>query len=93
MTAALTLAWRPLLDPIDAASIWWIFLFPMAMLISLGYKAVRVPGMDRGSLAPYFRQVLRMTLLIVLWMVLLWAAFYLFVIHLLPMIAPMPGSA
>ena len=77
------LAWTPFLDPIDANAVWWFMLPPLAMLISVVYKALRL-----NSLRGFIPQVLIMTFQIVLAMVLLGAGAYLFIIHVAPMILP-----
>lgn len=71
---ALTLAWRPLLDPLDAHGWWYLLLLPISFFLAVGYKAVRVK-----SLAGYWQAVLVMTAQVVLGMMALAAAFYLFV--------------
>ncbi len=68
------LAWRPFLDPLDVHNTWWIFLIPMAFGISVVYRAARLRSLDR-----YWRSVLAMTFQIVMGMVLLGVASYLFV--------------
>jgi hypothetical protein len=83
-TAAALSGWRPFLDPLDLHAYWWVFLAPLALGISVAYKAVRVP-----SLEGYGRAVAIMTVQIILAMVLLWLASFLFVGYLLPLIAPM----
>lgn len=92
MSTILTLAWRPFLDPLDLAGVWWLFLLPLALFISLAYKAVRMPDLELpGGVRRYLRATIAMTTQIVVAMILLWIAFYIFVLHLLPAIAPMPG--
>lgn len=87
------LAWRPFLDPLPLTHVWWALLVPLALFVSLAYKAVRVPDLDGpGGWARLARAVGVMTLQVVAAMVLLWVAFYLFVLYLLPVIAPMPGA-
>lgn len=85
------LAFRPFLDPIDVTSFWYLLMVPMALLIAIAYKAVRMPQAESGPLRPYIIAVLKMTAMIVFWMIALWVAFYFFVLKLLPTIAPMPG--
>jgi len=38
------LAYRPILDPLALHDQWYWLMPPLALLISLAYKAVRVPG-------------------------------------------------
>jgi hypothetical protein len=69
-----TLAWRPFLDPINIHELWWALLVPMALGVSVVYKAVRVKTMDH-----YWREVVIMTAQIVLAMIMLGAAVYVFI--------------
>lgn len=57
----LTLGHRFFIDPLDAHSVWWVALVPMAFLIAMAYKAVRLPTLDR-----YWQQVLSMTVQVTL---------------------------
>lgn len=57
----LTLGHRLFIDPLDAHGVWWIALVPMALLISMAYKAVRLPTLDR-----YWQQVVSMTVQVTL---------------------------
>jgi len=76
-------AWRPFLDPINAFHTWWwILLVPMAFGVSVVYRAVRLPTLER-----YWPLVLSMTAQIVLAMIALGAALYVFVQIFVPMIA------
>lgn len=68
------LAWRPFIDPLNLHDLWWLLLVPLALGISLAYKAVRVRDMR-----DLWRQVLMMTVQIVVAMVLLAVASYLFI--------------
>jgi hypothetical protein len=77
------LAWRPFLDPIDAHRVWWALLVPLALLVSIAYKAVRLHSMRR-----YWVEVASMTGQIVVWMVLLGAATYVLIGWVVPAIAP-----
>lgn len=84
--SAQSLAWRPFLDPLNAHGAWWAFLIPLAFLIALTYRAVRLP--EPGGIL-YWRQVLVMTVQIVAAMILLGVAAFLFIEHLLPLLVPM----
>ncbi len=77
------LAYRPFLDPIELHELWFVLIVPLALLLSLAYKAVRVP-----DLAMLPRQVAIMTIQICFWMAMLGLATYLFVQYLAPVIAP-----
>lgn len=80
----LTLAYRPFIDPIDAHRLWFLLLIPLALGVSIVYKAVRT-----DDLRTYWRQVLVMTVQIVVGIIALGAASYLIIQHLLPAIVPM----
>jgi hypothetical protein len=76
--------WRPFLDPLNLHAYWWAFLVPLSFGISVTYRAVRM-----RDLKGYTRAVIVMTIQIILAMIALGAAAYLFVEKLLPMLAPM----
>lgn len=80
------LAYTPLLDPIDANQGWWFMLPPLALLIAVVYKALRLP-----SLRGYWWRVLVMALQIIVAMVLLGAGAYLFIQFVAPMVVPVRG--
>ena len=58
------LAYTPFLDPLDLHALWWLTMAPLALGISIVYKAIRV-----GDLRHYWRGVLVMTLQVLLGMV------------------------
>ncbi|MCL4197799.1 MAG: hypothetical protein KJZ69_09940 [Phycisphaerales bacterium] len=76
---ALTLAYRPFLDPIDISGWWWWLVIPMAFLISMVYKAIRVPTMRR-----YWRQVVKMTVQVMVVMLLMCIGLYVIVLWAAP---------
>lgn len=78
-----TLAWRPFLDPLPIEDGWFLLLIPLALLVSMGYKAVRVGDMRR-----YWREVAVMTVQVILAMILLWIAAYLVIFRIVPLILP-----
>ena len=78
---ALTLAYRPFIDPINAHHWWYLLLIPMALGISVAYKAVRVP-----DLKEFPRAVAVMTVQIVVAMIALGAASYVCVQYVVPMV-------
>jgi len=80
---ATTLAWRPFLDPLNLHEYWWALLPPLALGISVAYKAIRVRDMSE-----YPRQVVVMTGQIVLAMIVLGAAVFLFLEYVVPAIVP-----
>ncbi|QQE09964.1 hypothetical protein JD969_10580 [Planctomycetota bacterium] len=45
MTAIL--AYRPFLDPLPIENIWMLFLIPLVLGVSLVYKTIRLPKLDR----------------------------------------------
>lgn len=76
--------WRPFLDPIDAHRYWYLFLIPLALLMSMAYKAVRVESMNI-----YLKQVVIMTVQVVAAMIGLGLVAFLFVEFLLPLLVPL----
>jgi len=76
-------AYRPFLDPLDLHARWYLLIIPMAFFLSLAYKAVRVE-----HLRDLPRQTLVMTIQIILAMIAMGCAAYLFVQHLAPIILP-----
>ena len=85
MTGFLTLAqaWRPMLDPLPIGGYWPFLLIPLALGISIAYKAVRV-----GSREAYIKSVLMMTTQIVLAMIAMGVAAYVFIWFVIPAITP-----
>lgn len=80
------LAWTPFLDPIDASGAWWLMLPPLALLIGVVYKALRL-----RDLRALPGQALMMAFQIIAAMVLLGAGAYLFIVHVAPLVLPVPG--
>ncbi|MEC9372483.1 MAG: hypothetical protein VYC34_01510 [Planctomycetota bacterium] len=79
---AMTLAWRPFLTPLNLQDgTWWLLLAPLAFGVSMVYKAVRVPNMDR-----YWREVLLMTGQIIGAMILMGIAIHVIVLWLVPLL-------
>lgn len=56
--------YRPFLDPLPLHDVWWLTLIPLALGISVAYKAIRVSDMSR-----YWRQVGLMTAQIIAGMI------------------------
>lgn len=84
-------SYRPFIDPVDVWIPWihdaWFFLLiPLAFGISVVYRAVRL-----DNLAEFWPSVLKMTAQIILGMIALALAGYIFVLVLLPLLTPMPG--
>lgn len=67
--AVLTLAYRPFLDPLDLHDPWFWLLIPLAVLIAMAYKAVRVPDMSQ-----YWRQTVLFAVQIIVGVIGLFAA-------------------
>jgi hypothetical protein len=77
------LAWRPFLDPLNLHAYWWAFLVPLSFGISIAHKAVRLT-----DLGDYWRQVIVMTAQIILAMIVLGIAMFVFLEYVLPLLAP-----
>ena len=77
-------AFTPFLEPMDLQTVWWWLLLPLALLVSVGWKAVRV-----GHFRSFWRPVLIMTVQIVVAMAGLAVATALVVEFLVPLL---PGS-
>lgn len=56
--------YRPFLDPLDLHEAWWYTLIPLALGISMAYKAVRLEDLSR-----FWKQSLLMTVQTVLGMI------------------------
>jgi hypothetical protein len=76
------LAYTPFIDPIDVHKFWYLLLIPVSLLVAVAYKACRVE-----SLSDFPREVAVMTVQVVVVMILLGFASFLFVEKVLPMIA------
>ncbi|TVQ62165.1 MAG: hypothetical protein EA378_06815 [Phycisphaerales bacterium] len=88
---ALAFDYRPFIDPVDVWIPWihdaWVFLLiPLAFGISVVYRAIRVEDMR-----DFWPSVLKMTAQVVLGIIALALAGYIFVLVLLPLLMPMPG--
>ncbi len=79
LPAMLTLAYRPFLDPINISGWWWWLVIPMVFLIAMVYKAIRVPTMRR-----YWRQVVKMTVQVMVVMILMCIGLYVIVMWAAP---------
>ncbi len=80
----LTLAWRPFLDPINLQDHWFWLLIPLAVGVSMTYKAVRLESLEH-----YWRRVLIMTTQLIVAIIAMGAAAFLIVEYVLPIILPM----
>ncbi len=58
------LAYTPFVDPLDLHDVWWLTLAPLALGISIAYKAVRVPTLEE-----FWKGVLVMTAQIIMGMI------------------------
>ena len=72
-----------MLDPLPIGEFWPFLLIPLALGISIAYKAVRV-----GSREAYIKSVFMMTTQIVLAMIAMGIAGYIFVWFVIPAITP-----
>ena len=83
MTAlAVLVAWVPFLQPINGLQPWWyVLLVPLSFGISVIYKALRLPRLDR-----FWRQVAIMTTQIILAMVALAIALAVFIQVVIPLL-------
>lgn len=72
-----TIAYTPFIDPLDLHAAWFWLLLPLAVLIAMAYKAVRVP-----DLALFWRQAGLFTVQIIVGIVGLYA-FALIVLNIL----------
>lgn len=66
--------YRPFIDPLNLHNWWWALIVPLALGVSVAYKAVRLPNLDR-----YWREVGVMTLQVLLGMAALAAALWLLI--------------
>jgi len=73
------LAYRPFIDPLGVHASWYLLLVPCAILVAFTYKAVRVPDLRRLA-----RDTAVMAMQIIVGMVALGAAAYLFIEVVLP---------
>lgn len=81
---AFVLAWRPFIDPIDAHAWWFLLILPVAFLVSLSWKAVRVDDIQRLP-----RPVIVMTVQVILAMLGLGLAAFLGLTVVLPILMDM----
>ncbi|MDQ7012971.1 MAG: hypothetical protein Q9O74_03635 [Planctomycetota bacterium] len=80
------LAWRPFFDPLDLHRQWFLLLIPLAFGIAVTYRAVRVNTFER-----YWLKTVILTVQIVLAMILLGTAAYVFIQFAVPYLLPMTG--
>lgn len=59
-----TLAWRLFLDPLDLHRVWWLLLLPLAFVIALVYKTLKLRTLDK-----LWPQTIRLTAIIVIFMI------------------------
>jgi hypothetical protein len=67
-------SYRPFIDPLNLHDWWWTLIVPLSLGVAIAYKAVRLPNLDR-----YWREVIVMTVQILLGMAGLAAALWLLV--------------
>lgn len=80
ITLASTIAYTPFLDPLNLHEVWWWLLVPMALLMSIAWKAVRV-----STFKHFWRPVFIMTVQIVVAMAGLAVGAYIVVDQLVPL--------
>ena len=86
MLQNLLIAWTPFIDPLGSQQSWPVLLPPLALLISIAYKAVRTPNrVGAFDLGLYTRQTLSMTVQVILAILALYVGVLLLVDWLLPM--------
>ncbi|MEM1184148.1 MAG: hypothetical protein AAGI53_04010 [Planctomycetota bacterium] len=73
------LAYTPFIDPLDLHGVWYLLLPPLAILIAIAYKAVRIP-----DLTVYWKQTLLFALQILIGIVGLYVLALLLVRFALP---------
>lgn len=77
------LAYRPFLEPLPLhGAAWWLLIIPLALGVSVVYKAVRAQTLER-----YWRGVAAMTAQIVVVMVLLAVGVHVLVEFVIPMLS------
>lgn len=78
----ITLAWTPLLQPMPGAiQWWWVLVVPLVLGVSVVWKAVRLSAMDR-----YWREVVTMSVQVLLGMAALAAGLMILVRVIVPML-------
>jgi len=82
--APLAFAWRPFLDPINGLQRHWFWLLiPLALCVSMTYKAVRLESMQG-----YWRRVFIMSTQLIVAIIAMGAAAFLVIEYVLPIILP-----
>lgn len=81
--ATYTLALRLFIDPLPLQRHWWMLLIPVCLLVSIAYKAVRV-----SDFRHYWRQVITMSVQLILAIVAICVAGFLLVQFIIPRIMP-----
>ena len=76
--------YRPFIDPLDVSfagvqTFWYLLIIPLCFLISMAWKAVRVP-----DLSTYWKQVIVMTLQSLIAMFGLWVLVTVTVLFVMP---------
>jgi hypothetical protein len=66
--------YRPFIDPLNLHEWWFLLLIPMAFLVAMTYKAIRLATLDQ-----YWKHVLIMTAQIIVGMIALGATTYMLV--------------
>lgn len=85
--------YRPFIDPLSVAlpglHTWWlVLLVPLALFLSVAYKAVRIEVFEVGV---YVRQVAVMTVQVIAGMLMLGAVVFAIVQWIAPLLVPLPA--
>ncbi len=72
MTILITMAWRPLLDPVHIEAYWMVLMLPLVVAVSVVYKTIKLPDLTHLPI-----QVTRLSLQILVFFILAAAALWL----------------
>ncbi|MAE61326.1 MAG: hypothetical protein CMJ49_08225 [Planctomycetaceae bacterium] len=70
-SATLIMAWWPFLDPIPLHRVWWLLLPPLALVIALVYKTLKLPSLEGLAW-----QTIRLTVIIMFFMIVIAVALW-----------------
>ena len=72
MTILITMAWRPLLDPVHIEAYWMVLMLPLVVAVSVVYKTIKLHDLTHLPI-----QVTRLSLHILVFFILAAAALWL----------------
>lgn len=72
MTILITMAWRPLLDPVHIEAYWMVLMLPLVVAVSVVYKTIKLPDLTHLPI-----QVTRLSLQILVFFILAAATLWL----------------